>query len=354
LGAQAIIRSNKEEKLNNPEAVRYSIVIPLYNERENIIPLYNELRETMEKMGASFECVFVDDASGDGSASLLRDVALHDGRVTVVSLRKNSGKSAALCAGFSVALGDFIITMDGDLQHNPADLPLFTEKLEDGFDIVCGWRQRRTEGSAAGRLLGRWANWIIARLSGVPIHDFGGGFKAYRRELVSQIPLYGELQRFIPLFAFQRGCTICEVPLTVRARERGVSKYGFAEKIPFLFDLMTARFLLKYLSRPMHFFGTAGLIAGFSGGAIAVALLVRLLSGVHVFSEHGPLLIFAAVLIVCGVQLFALGLVAEMLVRHFHERNDRGSLYNVTGERHGQKEHREAARDQQTPTYPRP
>ncbi len=326
---------------NASEPVRYSIVVPLFNEKENILPLYHALLETLGALGTSFELVLVDDDSKDGSDALLRELALRDGRVTIVSLRKNSGKSAALCAGFDVALGDFIITMDGDLQHDPADIPRFTQKLEEGFDIVCGWRQRRTEGSAIGRFLGRIANWTIAKLSGVPIHDFGGGFKAYRRDLVAQTPLYGELQRFIPLFAFQRGCTICEVPLSVRNRERGASKYGFSSKVPFLFDLLTVRFLLKYLSRPMHFFGTAGLIAGLSGGAIAVGLLFRLVSGVPVFREHGPLLIFAAVLIVCGVQLFALGLVAEMLVRHFHERNHAGSLYNVIGGRHSEHEDRQ-------------
>lgn len=342
----------RPDQAKNQESIRYSIVVPLYNEKENVVSLYNALRETMESLGPSFECVFVDDGSNDGSVSLLREIALQDGRVTVVSLRKNAGKSAALCAGFNVALGDHIITMDGDLQHDPVDLPLFTQKLEEGFDIVCGWRQRRTEGSAVGRLLGRCANWIIAKLSGVPIHDFGGGFKAYRRDLVSQLPLYGELQRFIPILAFQRGCTICEVPLTTRTRERGVSKYGFSKKIPFLFDLLTVRFLLKYLSRPMHFFGTAGLIAGLSGGAIALGLLVRLLSGVQVFREHGPLLIFAAVLIVCGVQLFALGLVAEMLVRHFHERSNQTSMYSVISERHKTNDDRESARNRTTTIYP--
>lgn len=336
------------------EPVRYSIVVPLFNEKDNILPLYHALCETMDALGASFEIVLVDDGSKDGSDAVLRELALQDGRVTVVSLRKNAGKSSALSAGFNVALGDFIVTMDGDLQHDPADIPLFTQKLEEGFDIVCGWRQHRTEGSKIGRFLGRIANWTIAKLSGVPIHDFGGGFKAYRRDLVSQVPLYGELQRFIPLFAFQRGCTICEVPLTVRNRERGTSKYGFSSKIPFLFDLLTVRFLLKYLSRPMHFFGTAGLIAGLSGGIIALGLLVRLLSGVHVFSEHGPLLIFAAVLIVCGVQLFAVGLVAEMLVRHFHERNSVDSIYRVLGGRHAsQPDDRQADRKDHFSAFPR-
>jgi glycosyltransferase involved in cell wall biosynthesis len=316
------------------DPVRYSIVIPLFNERENIIPLYQRLRETMESLGQQFECVFVEDGSTDGSVSLLRNLALEDGRVTLVALKKNSGKSAALCAGFSVALGYYIITMDGDLQHAPEDVPLFASKLEEGYDIVCGWRQQRVEGTPLGRLLGRWANWFIAKLSGVPIHDFGGGFKAYRRELVSDVPLYGELQRFIPILAFQQGCTIAEVPLTTQPREKGVSKYGFSSKLPFLFDLLTVRFLVRYLSRPLHFFGTAGLVAGISGGVISLWLLLSWVSGVQVFREHGPLLIFAAVLIVCGVQLVALGLVAEMLVRHFHERNTRGALYQVLGALH--------------------
>jgi len=301
------------------QTARYSIVVPLYNERGNILPLYEGLKEAMEGLGQPCECIFVDDGSSDDSLHLLKEIASVDSRVIVVRLRRNAGKSAALAAGFDQAGGEFIITMDGDLQHDPADIPRFTEKLESGFDVVCGWRTARKEGSFLQRAATRIANWILARLTGVAIHDFGGGFKAYRRELVTDLPIYGELQRLIPVLAARSGATICEVPIAAARREHGSSKYGVMRKLPVFFDLLTIRFLLGYLSRPLHFFGTAGLLTGTAGGVIGLGLIyLKLGRGVHVMQEHGPLLIFAAVLILAGVQLLALGLLAEMQVRHHH------------------------------------
>ncbi|MDP9338899.1 MAG: glycosyltransferase family 2 protein [Acidobacteriota bacterium] len=317
------------------ESVRYSLVIPLYNERENILPLYKGLRESLEGLHCAFECVFVDDGSTDDSLSLLRELALEDGRVTVVAMHHNSGKSSALCAGFNVALGRFIITMDGDLQHSAADIPKFTEKLEQGYDIVCGWRIRHTEGSWLQKVFTSCANWISARISGTAIHDFGGGFKAYKRELVAQLSIYGELQRLIPVMALRKGGRVCEVPITALPREHGVSKYGVRRKLPFLFDLITVRFLLDYLSRPLHFFGSAGMFSFLAGGFVGVWLIIsKLFFGAHVMQQHGPLLIFGAVLIVSGVQLIALGLLAELQVRHYHEQRDRSAAYSVEGALH--------------------
>jgi glycosyltransferase involved in cell wall biosynthesis len=317
------------------ESVRYSIVIPLYNERENIIPLYKALRESLEGLGRTFECVFVDDGSTDDSVSLLRELALEDGRVTVVAMHNNSGKSSALGAGFNVASGRFIITMDGDLQHSPADIPKFTEKLEQGYDVVCGWRVHHTDGSWLQKASTACANWITAKISGTAIHDFGGGFKAYKRELVAQLSIYGELQRLIPVMALRQGGKVCEVPIAILPREHGVSKYGVGRKLPFLFDLITVRFLLVYLSRPLHFFGTAGMLSLLAGGSAGAWLMItKLISGVHVMQEHGALLILCAVLIVSGVQLIALGLLAELQVRHYHEQRDRSAAYSVEGARH--------------------
>jgi glycosyltransferase involved in cell wall biosynthesis len=223
------------------QLVRYSIAIPLYNERDSIMPLYQRIKETMESVGRPFECVFVDDGSTDDSLQLLREIALVDSRVTVVGLRQNAGKSQALSAAFSVARGDFIVTMDGDLQHDPADIPRFVDKLEEGFDIVCGRRTERPEESWMQRMSNRVANWVLRSLTGIRIHDWGGGFKAYRRNLVSDLPIYGELQRLIPVLALRRGARVCEIPITIAPRKHGVSKYGMVRKLPVFFDLITVR-----------------------------------------------------------------------------------------------------------------
>jgi len=327
------------------ESVRHSIVVPLYNERENILRLYKQLKETMESLGDSFELVFVDDGSTDESSNLLRNIALQDGRVTVITLPRNSGKSSALGAGFEVALGDYIITMDGDLQHHAADIPRFVEKLEEGCDIVCGQRLQRSGEPWMQRMPNRALNWITAKLSGVRIHDFGSGFKAYKREFVAQLPVYGEMQWLIPILALRQGCRICEIPIAIAPREHGASKYGFLQKVPFFFDLITVRFLTGYLSRPMHFFGSGGIVAAFAGGLIAFWLLMEnFIYHTNVLQEHGPMMFFATVLILSGMQLFALGLLAEMQVRHFHDRVGGRSLYTVTGARHLTKKNEETIR----------
>src|SRR5579862_1938083 len=239
--------------------VRYSVIVPLWNERESITPLYGRLKETLDSTGHTFECVFVDDGSTDGSFPLLQEIAQVDSRVTVVAL-----------------------------QHDAADIPKFIEKLEEGFDIVCGWRNQH-EGSLLQRLATHCANWVLGKLTGVRIHDWGGGFKAYKRQLVSEVPIYGELQRLIPVLALRRGARICEVPITAAAREFGVSKYGMASKLPVFFDLLTVRFLLRYLSRPLHFFGTAGVMAIFGGGALSLWMLLwKLLYGMRIMTDHGP------------------------------------------------------------------
>lgn len=313
------------------EPVQYCVVIPLYNEQENILPLYEHLKETLETLGRPFECVFVDDGSTDESPILLRDIAMQDARVTVVTLPRNTGKSAALGAGFDVATGDYIITMDGDLQHNSADILRFIEKLDEGYDIVCGRRLDHSEGSWLQRFSNRAANWLTAKLSGVRIHDFGSGFKAYRRELVAQLPIYGELQRLIPLLALRQGCRICEISISVAPREHGESKYGLLRKLPFFFDLITVRFLMGYLSRPMHFFGTAGILGASAGSLIGFWLLwENMVYHKNVLEEHGPMMFFATVLILSGIQVFALGLLAELQVRHYHDRLRGRAPYTVT------------------------
>jgi len=316
--------------------IRYSIVVPLYNERDNVVPLHKALSEVMGALGRAYECIFVDDGSTDETAALAEEIIGTDDHVVLVQLRKNSGKSAALAAGFEAARGRYVITMDGDLQHDAAEIPRFVAKLEEGYDIVCGRRVVRNEETWFQRVANRLANWVLAKLSGVPIHDFGGGFKAYRRNLVAGVPLYGELQRLIPIMALRRGGKICEVPVNVAPRKHGESKYGLAQKLPFLFDLITVRFLLEYLARPLHFFGTAGFVAASAGTALGFWLLARkIFWGVTVMQEHGPLMFFSGVLFVSGVQLVALGLLAELQVRYHHEREGWASRFTVTRRTNG-------------------
>jgi glycosyltransferase involved in cell wall biosynthesis len=299
--------------------LRYSIVVPFHNEEENVTELYDRLKAVMETVGAPFEMVFVDDGSSDRTFKLLQEIAGVDSRVVVVKLRRNFGQTSALAAGFDEARGDYVIAMDGDLQHEPSDIPQFIAQAERGYDIVSGWRQTRPENLLLRRIPSRVANWLMARLSGVDIHDFGTTFKLYRRDLLSQVPLYGELHRFIPALASWHGATICEIPITSAARLGGNSHYGISRTFRVFFDLITIRFLLRYLSRPLHFFGSAGMLGIFSGGLIAFWLaLGKLLWGIHIMTEHGPLMMFAAVLILGGVQLLGLGLLGEMQARHQH------------------------------------
>src|ERR1700733_12179982 len=299
---------------------KYSIVVPLHNEQENVTDLYDRLKAVMEMHGDTFEIVLVDDGSRDRTFNLLREIAAIDSRVTVVKLRRNFGQTSALAAGFDHSRGDYIIAMDGDLQHDPADIPLFLEKIAEGYDIVSGWRKRRIDNLWLRRIPSRCANWLMAKLSGVSIHDFGTTFKAYRREVLEQVPLYGELHRFIPALASWYGASIVEVPIRNVNRERGASHYGISRTFRVFFDLITIRFLLRYLARPLHFFGTLGMLSILGGSGVAGWLLVeKFLHHADVMTQHGPLMIFSAVLLLAGLNLLAVGLLGEMQVRHYHE-----------------------------------
>jgi len=300
--------------------LKYSIVVPFHNEEQNVTELYDRLKAVMETTQEPFELVFVDDGSEDHTFSLLQQIAAVDRRVVVVKLRRNFGQTSALAAGFDHAQGEYILAMDGDLQHDPDDIPLFLEQLRAGYDIVSGWRKERIDNYVMRRIPSRIANWVMARLSGVDIHDFGTTFKAYRREVVQEVPLYGELHRFIPALASAYGATICEIPIRNVNRERGESHYGIGRTFRVFFDLITIRFLLRYMSRPLHFFGGFGAISSLTGLLIAFWMVIeKFVRHVDVMDQHGPLMVFGAVLIVAGVQLVALGLLGELQVRHFHE-----------------------------------
>jgi len=275
----------------------------------------------MEGLGEPFELVLVDDGSSDQTFGLLEEIASIDSRVTVVKLRRNFGQTSALAAGFDHSRGEFVIAMDGDLQHDPADIPMFIEKIDEGFDIVSGWRKQRIDNYWMRRFPSRIANWLMAKLSGVDIHDFGTTFKAYRRDILQQIPLYGELHRFIPALASWHGASICEVPIRNVMRERGVSHYGISRTFRVFFDLLTIRFLLKYRSRPLHFFGTWGMVSMMIGLGTGMFLIIEKLIHKHaaIMVSHGPLIIFAAVAIQAGLMMLGIGLLGEMQVRHYHE-----------------------------------
>ena len=274
----------------------------------------------MEQVGDNFEIVLVDDDSKDRTYKLLEEIAAVDSRVLVVKLRRNFGQTCALAAGFDHAQGDFILAMDGDLQHDPNDIPAFIEKLDEGYDVVSGWRKDRIDSFIMRRIPSNSANWLMAKLSGVDIHDFGTTFKAYRREVIHNIPLYGEMHRFIPALASWYGASICEIPIRNINRESGKSHYGIGRTFRVFFDLMTVRFLLKYMSRPLHFFGGFGLLGIIGGTCMAAILLgMKILNpSMDVMHHHGPMFVIGSVLIVSGIQMLAIGLLGELQVRHYY------------------------------------
>jgi glycosyltransferase involved in cell wall biosynthesis len=309
---------------------KYSIVVPFHNEEESVTVLYARLKQVMEQVGDSFELVFVDDGSTDRTYKLLEEIAAVDSRVLIVKLRRNFGQTSALSAGFDHSTGEYIVAMDGDLQHDPNDIPAFLEKLDEGYDVVSGWRKVRIDNFLLRRFPSACANWIMARLSGVHIHDFGTTFKAYRREVIQNIPLYGEMHRFIPALASWYGASICEIQIRNVNRERGKSHYGIGRTFRVFFDLMTIRFLLRYMSRPLHFFGGFGILGMLTGSAMAATLLGMKLFSPHtdILNRHIPLFVIASVLIVAGMQMLAIGLLGELQVRHYYS-SQRPASYTV-------------------------
>ena len=305
-----------------------SVVIPVHNEEKHLLPLYDRLTAVLEQAGDPYEIVFVDDCSTDSSRELLANLVESDARLRAVMLRRNFGQTAALAAGFEMAEGEVIIAMDGDLQHAPEDIPALLDKIDEGYDIASGWRHQRIDNLITRRLPSRIANWLMAKASGVELHDFGTTFKAYRAEAIESVRLYGELHRFIPALASMHGARIAEVPIQNLPRRDGKSHYGLGRTFKVLFDLITLRFLIKYLTRPMHFFGSIGLACGMLGALDFVYLLVRKIQGVHIMIEHGPLLIAGAVLLLTGLQMLTTGLIGEVLMRTYFESQGR-SIYSV-------------------------
>jgi glycosyltransferase involved in cell wall biosynthesis len=304
---------------------RYSVVVPFHDEQDSVRELHQRLSAVMAGRYEPVEFVYVDDQSSDATPQILAEIAAEDPRVAVLRLKRNYGQTTALAAGFDFASGDVIISMDGDLQHDPADIPVLLDALEgNGCDIVSGWRQKRVDNFLLRRLPSRIANWMMSKLSGVDIHDFGTTFKVYRREIIKDIPLYGEMHRFIPALAAWNGARIVEVPIKNIVRPGGKSHYGLSRTLRVFFDIITIRFLMRYMTRPLHFFGPPGLLGMFFGGAVLAALLVeKVFLRVPIFIQHGPLLILGMMLCLFGVQLLAVGLVGELLMRtHFESRKN--------------------------------
>jgi glycosyltransferase involved in cell wall biosynthesis len=312
------------------EAPKYSIVVPFHNEQESVLELYGKLSEVMPGPGEQIEFVFVDDHSTDGTLPILEHLAENDSRIVVIHLKRNYGQTAALSAGFDLAAGAIIIAMDGDLQHDPADIPAMLRAFEDtGCDIVSGWRTHRADNLLLRRLPSRTANWLMAKLSGVDIHDFGTTFKVYRRETIKQIRLYGEMHRFIPALASWNGATVVEVPIHNIERSGGRSHYGISRTLRVLFDLLTIRFLLKYVTRPLHFLGPPGLLSILVGMAIFAWLIIeKLIYGTDLFEKHGPLMLLGAVLFLAGVQLISSGILAELSSRTYFESQGK-PIYSI-------------------------
>src|ERR1700735_295609 len=249
-----------------------SIVIPIHNEEPSILPLYVRLAAVLESMQKPYEIIAVDDASTDRSFDLLANLVETDGRLKVIRLRRNFGQTAALSAGFDEAQGNVIVSLDGDLQHAPEDIPALLAKIEEGYDIASGWRKERLDNAITRKIPSRIANWLMAKSSGVALRDFGTTFKAYRAEVLKDINLYGELHRFIPALARFYGARIAEVPIRNTPRSAGDSHYGISRTFRVAVDILTVKFLLKYFTRPMHFFGAMGLAGTISGGGIMVFL----------------------------------------------------------------------------------
>src|SRR6202030_2224378 len=259
-----------------------SIVIPIHNEEPSILPLYDRLTAVLESLQKQYEIIFVDDASTDRSFDLLANLVETDARLKVIRLRRNFGQSAALSAGFDEAKGTIVIAMDGDLQHAPEDIPALLAKIDEGYDIASGWRKDRVDNAITRKIPSRMANWLMARASGLELRDFGTTFKAYRAEILKDVNLYGELHRFIPALASLYGARVAEVPIRNSPRAAGDSHYGIGRTVRVLFDILTIKFLLKYFTRPMHFFGTLGLIGTTFGGGIMTYLAVKKLLGYEI------------------------------------------------------------------------
>ena len=294
-----------------------SVVIPLYNEEENVRELHDRLKAVLDAMGTDYEVLFIDDGSTDSTLQLLQDIQAEDTSVIVLSLRRNFGQTAAFAAGFDYSRGDIIVTMDGDLQNDPNDIPRLIELMKD-HDLVSGWRRKRKDHFISRRLPSLMANWLISKVTGVNLHDYGCSLKAYKRDVIKNLKLYGEMHRFIPAVASWYGVRIAEIETKHHPRLRGKSKYGISRTMKVVLDLITVKFLQSFSTKPLQFFGPIGLASGMLGFLISLYLAIeKLLLGKDIGGR--PLLLLGALLIIVGIQFIGMGLLGEMMVRVYHE-----------------------------------
>jgi glycosyltransferase involved in cell wall biosynthesis len=302
-----------------------SVFLPVYNEEPNLLPLQAKLDEALKALGRTAEIIYVDDGSSDGSLNVLREIARLDDRVRVVALKRNYGQTAAMAAGIDAAQGDVLIPMDADLQNDPADIIRLLDKMAEGYDVVSGWRKNRQDKMITRKIPSMMANRLISWIGGVPLHDYGCSLKAYRRESLEDVKLYGEMHRFIPIYAAWAGARVTEIPVTHHPRTMGQSKYGLSRTVKVVFDLITIKFMASYQTKPLYLFGWAGLLT------FGVSLLSALLACLMKFADwphhadfiQTPLPVMAMVMLVLGIQLFLMGLLAEMLVRTYHESQEK-------------------------------
>jgi glycosyltransferase involved in cell wall biosynthesis len=305
-----------------------SIVIPLYNEEENVEDLYRELKSVLRSGSKySYEFVLVDDGSSDRTVERLRQIAGNDPEIVIVEFRRNFGQTAAMAAGFDFARGEIVATLDGDLQNDPAEIPQMLEKLEEGYDLVAGWRKNRQDAMLSRKIPSMLANKLISKITKVKLHDYGCTLKVMRAEIAKNINMYGEMHRFIPALAAELGVKIAEVPVNHRARTKGVSKYGISRTFRVILDLMTVKFFLGFRTKPLHMFGALGLGSGLLGSVLLAELIFQRLF-MSMPLGNRPLLILAIFLVLVGLQFLCFGLLAEILVRTYHESQNK-KIYTV-------------------------
>ena len=320
-------KSNISTLTSEQEQLDLSIVVPIYNEAESLTHLIEAIASAVAINNLSYEIICVDDGSTDGSTKILTDLATQRSDLKAVILRRNYGQTPAMAAGFENARAKAIVTLDGDLQNDPADIPLLLDTLNEGYDLVSGWRKQRQDAALTRLLPSKIANWIIGRVTGVKLHDYGCSLKAYRSEVVADMNLYGELHRFLPALAYIEGARITEIPVRHHPRRYGKSKYGLGRTIRVIMDLLTVFFMKKFLTKPMHVFGFWGLMSLISGVLMGIYLtIIKLFMGQNIGDR--PLLILSVLLILTGIELFSFGLLAELLMRTYHESQKR-PIYRV-------------------------
>jgi glycosyltransferase involved in cell wall biosynthesis len=315
--------STQNTQTNNPEL---SLFLPVLDEEENLRPMHAKIQAALDTLGKTAEVIYVDDGSTDNSLEILKEIAASDGRVRVISLRRNYGQTAAMSAGIDAAKGDILIPMDADLQNDPADIARLLDKLNEGYDVVSGWRKNRQDKLISRKIPSQIANRVISWIGGVPLHDYGCSLKAYRRDVIQDVKLYGEMHRFIPIYASWAGARVTEIPVDHHARTMGKSKYGISRTIKVIFDLITIKFMASYQTKPLYVFGAFGMIAFFISMIAGAWALILKFEGTSFILT--PLPIIAVVMLAISVQFFLMGLLAELSVRTYHESQDK-AIYAV-------------------------